>query len=388
MRLGDRHALADALIRARRLTLSFFANAGTALPEVPCLPTLNPPLWELGHVGWFQEYWCLRWPLPARRGPVADVSLAPSALPSADAWYDSSRIAHDSRWSLPLPSLAQTRDYLERTLRASLEKLAAADDSDDALYFFRLALFHECMHAEAFACTWQTLGWPAPDPDWVIGPVEGIGRDLVLPAGSVRIGREGPGFSHDNEQPATEVPVQAGRIAAAPVTHGEYLAFVEDGGYRDPRWWEAPVFAALAGEGRQAPRHWQQPGDWRLRWFDRQLPLPLAAPVVHVDAHEAQAYCRWAGGHLPTEAQWVQAATRLPGFQWGRHVWEWTATDFLPLPGFAPGPYRDYSEPWFGDHRVVRGASFVTPRDMADTQFRNFYRPGRSDLFVGFRVCR
>ena len=93
---------------------------------------------------------------------------------------------------------------------------------------------------------------------------------------------------------------------------------------------------------------------------------------------------RW---DLPTEAQWVQAATRLPGFQWGRHVWEWTATDFLPLPGFAPGPYRDYSEPWFGDHKVLRGGCHATRATLIRNTWRNFYKPGRNDVYAGFRTC-
>jgi len=124
------------------------------------------------------------------------------------------------------------------------------------------------------------------------------------------------------------------------------------------------------------------------RAFDRWAPLQPNAPVVHVSAHEARAYCRWAGVRLPEEAEWVLAARTLPDFAWGTHVWEWTASAFEPLPGFEPGPYREYSAPFFGDHLVVRGGSVATPRGMVDPLFRNFYLPDRGDIFVGFRVCK
>ena len=134
---------------------------------------------------------------------------------------------------------------------------------------------------------------------------------------------------------------------------------------------------------------------WRLRdgvlcerRFDDWVALDAAAAVRHVSAHEAKAWCRWAGGRLPSEAEWALAARSAPGFDWGREVWEWTSSPFQPFPGFVPGPYRDYSRPWFGDHRVVRGASFAPPRALVDTRFRNFYQPHRNDLFIGFRVCR
>ncbi len=394
MRLGDRRELAEALRRIRRQTLGFFADADSRALDVPCLAMLNPPLWELGHIGWFQEYWCLRWPLPASSGPQTDVALGSSRLSTSDSLYNSSHVAHASRWSLPLPDLVATRDYLEWSLEATLDRLASADESDEDLYFFRLALFHECMHAEAFACTWHTLGRAALSPDWQIGGVARPRTSLRVPGGSVWIGRLGPGFQHDNEWPACETPVEACLIGAAPVTNSEYLSFVQAGGYADARWWNPEVYAALVSERRRAPRGWRPVGASRdevstyaMKWFDRHVPLDPDAPVVHVDAHEAQAYCSWAGKRLPTEAQWRRAATDVPGFEWGNHVWEWTASAFDPLPGFRPGPYRDYSAPWFGDHRVVRGGSFFTPREMVDTDFRNFYLPDRADPFLGFRVC-
>jgi len=156
-------------------------------------------------------------------------------------------------------------------------------------------------------------------------------------------------------------------IAAKPVTNAAYAAFVEAGG--------------------TPPRYWQKiDGVWAERGFGQWRKLRGGAPVRHVDCNDAQAYCRWAKRRLPTEAEWECAASH-PGLRWGS-VWEWTSSDFLPYPGFAADPYKEYSEPWFGTHKVLRGASFSTPRRLARRTFRNFYQPHRGDVFCGFRTCQ
>lgn len=396
MRNGTQAELVSAMRALRARTLAFFEGQDEASLRVPHWEIINPPLWELGHVGWFQEHWCLRWPHRPDEGPRAQARLGESLLPDADALYNSSRVAHARRWSLPLPTLAATRSYLAEVMARSIEALARGGDDDDALYFARLSFFHECMHLEAFTYTWQTLGRALPEgvlADPAHAPTGT--RWLDLPAGEIAIGHQGPGFAHDNEQPPAWRAVAATRIASAPVTQGEYLAFVQSGGYRDGRWWAPEVFERLRAEDRVAPRYWERVAGadagaeaFQRRRFGRLEPLDTGAAVVHVDAHEAQAYCRWAGVRLPTEAQWVSAARTLTDFTWGGQVWEWTDSEFGPLPGFSPGPYEDYSQPWFEGHRVVRGGSFATPRWMVDPVFRNFYRPHRGDPFLGFRVCR
>ena len=130
-----------------------------------------------------------------------------------------------------------------------------------------------------------------------------------------------------------------------------------------------------------------------MRWFDRWLPLDPEQPMIHVSAWEAEAFARWAGRRLPTAAEWEYAATAHPSsapqapFAWGHSVWEWTASTFEPYPGFAPGPYSDYSAPWFGDHRELRGGAFVTHARVHDARYRNFFLPGRNDVFAGFRTA-
>lgn len=325
----------------------------------PKLAIVNPPLWEIGHVGWFQERWCLR----ARDGG----SLGESILDHADRLYDSSAVAHDTRWDLPLPSLAATQAYLQAILDRTLERIEREPENEKLAYFARLATLHEDMHAEAFHYTHQTLGYPEPETGARARFHSGSGADLSFSGGIVRMGaeRDGKEFVFDNEKWAHDVRVAPFHISARPVTNREYLEYVDDGG--------------------RAPRYWRKrDGAWQERRFERWQPLQLDAPVRHVDWNEAQAWCRWRGRRLPSEAEWQLAAERL---DWGE-VWEWTSSTFAPFPGFSPDPYTDYSQPWFHTHKVLRGASFATPRRLVRPAFRNFYMAERGDVFAGFRTCR
>lgn len=372
MRQGDAADARAALLAARERTLALARDVRVALgaqPRVPYSAGLNPPLWELGHLAWFQEWWVDRNP-QRDRGAAADphVARGRSLLAQSDAWYDSSRVAHRTRWELPLPDADATDAYLERSLARTLERLDAlpADAGEDALYFFRLTALHELMHAEAAAYMAESLGIPvseALDP-----PTAAHGLELQVPAMRFRLGSEGPGFAFDNELGAHEVDVAAFAIDAEPVTWGAFLPFLEETGRR------------LPGLRRSA-------GGWeRMRQGEWQ-PLRDDEVVVHVTAAEAEAWCQWAGRRLPTEAEWECAAFHATGFRWG-HGWEWTSTAFAPYPGFTPHPYRDYSQPWFGTRRVLRGAAPATSPALAHARYRNFFEPQRRDIFAGFRSVR
>jgi iron(II)-dependent oxidoreductase len=258
-------------------------------------------------------------------------------------------VAHASRWKLPLPSFSDTLAYRDEVLERVLRK----DDTDP--YFLELALRHELMHAEAFHYTRQTLGYPAPE-----APKTGLAGegDMQCAGGVFRLGAaRDSGFAFDNEKWSHPVVLPPFRISRRPVTYGEYRRFKE------------PLYCK----------------DGMVRRFDRWVPIPDDEPVRHVSWHDAVGYCEFAGRRLPTEAEWELAA--LAGLENVGHVWEWTSSTFLPYPGFLRDPYKEYSEPWFGTHKVLRGGSFATTRRLIRNTWRNFYTPERYDVFAGFRTC-
>ncbi len=428
----------------------------------PRLAIVNPPLWEIGHVAWTQEFWALR----HLRGE------SPLLLDS-DQLYNSTEVAHDTRWELLLPSRASTLDYMKEVLDRCIERIENKPElSPEEFYFYWLTTFHEGMHAEALAYTRQTLGYApprflqsapigaAPDPRAWFGDVEVPGGKFTIGAG-----KNDP-FVFDNEKWAQVVEVKPFRIARAPVTNGEFLEFVEEDGYRDEKYWSAdgwrwlqsggspqleksfakffgkdihePVEIAAFKEKLDHPVYWKplDNGKWERRVYDQYLLLDEDLPVVHVSWYEAEAFCNWAGRRLPSEAEWEAAAAGDLGkdgkvlnghrrrFPWGDHaptaqhanldwrngglvevaahgagdsafgcrqmignVWEWTADDFLPYPGFSTDPYKEYSQPWFGTHKVLRGGCWATSSLLIHNGWRNFYTPDRRDVWAGFRTC-
>lgn len=371
-RCGGRDILAAALqdSRARTLALleAYVAALGEALP-VPCEAQLNPPRWEAGHIGWFQDWWIAR-NRQRERGIACDPDHARPVgrLAEADGWYNSSTVAHARRWQLPLPDLAATRAYLAAGLDETLDLLATADETDAALYFYRLALFHEDMHGEAGTYMAQTLDIALPAALAATPAVLSANHSIGIPAQTWVLGWRGEGFAFDNELAAHDVEVAAFEIDSEVVSWRRYLPYLDAMG------------AAL-------PRYLRRTGDdWLALRFGVWRPLDLDAPATHLTWDEARAWCDWAGRRLPSEAEWEVAAVTRPDFHWGA-VWEWTASRFLPYPGFIPHPYRDYSAPWFGDRYVLRGASRATTPRMAHPRYRNYFTPERNDIFNGFRSC-
>jgi ergothioneine biosynthesis protein EgtB len=385
------HQLADALRDARHYTLALsdtLFDAGYAdAARVPRLPTVNPPLWELGHTAWFAEWFVLRNATSSRPGDADGHSL----LARGDDWFDSSLVAHRTRWALDLPGPGAIQTYCAEVLERILARLADEPNEDAALYPYRLALAHEDMHGEALLYTMQTLGVPLQ------GGMAGK-MAAPLPAGEiafaggsfVRGGDQSRGFVFDNERAAATCRVAPFAIDAGLVTNARYLEFIEDAGYRDVRHWTDAGRAWLEASQQSAPRYWRRDvdgGGWQQLRFGRREALVPDAPVRHLTLHEAQAFCRWAGRRLPTELEWeFAAASGHPDFAWGR-LWEWTATPFLPYAGFTPDRYLDYSAPWFGTRQTLRGASFATPARFRSPVFRNFFTAERDDVFTGLRTC-
>ncbi len=392
IRQAGKAALARALQDSRRDTLAAHAAFEAAIAGglvVPCTPELNLPLWELGHVGWFQDHFvarnsqrhlgCLAHPHALRSAP---------SRPDADALYNSSRVPHDTRWQLALPDARRTRQDLAAGLETTLALLPACEDDDTGLYFHRLALFHEDMHFEAAIYMAQALAVDLPTPGGKVLEAAPANRPLAFDAGVWRLGWPGPGFAFDNELGAHDQPVPACDIDSRVVCWGDYLPFIDAGGYDDARWWPGDAGSWRAAQAQGWPRHLRRDASaWLQRRGSRWLPLDPYAPACHLSAFEAEAWCAWAGRRLPQEAEWERAAVqRTADFQWGA-VWEWTASVFAPYPGFRPHPYEDYSAPWFGNRRVLRGASIATQPRMCHPSYRNFYPPERKDIFAGFRSC-
>jgi iron(II)-dependent oxidoreductase len=421
--------LIDALEDSRARTLDLVLDLDDAQWMGPRLAIVNPIRWEIGHVAWFQERWVLR----RARG-------ATPLLANSDALYDSARVHHDTRWDLPLPDRQGTLRYLKAILdRVASEPPPAAVDTPPpgpSGYFHRLALFHEDMHGEALVYTRQTLGYPPPRFSATSGadraPAGGgpLAGDVEVPGGRYRLGALGDEpFVFDNEKWAHEVDVRPFRIARAPVTNEEFAAFVDAKGYADDRWWSEGGRAFRREASAEHPVYWRRApgGGWCRRRFDAIVPLEPHQPVIHVSFFEAEAFCNWAGRRLPTEVEWELAAStpdkrRFPwgdeppsartanvdGFAGGPidvggcpagdsaygcrqmigNVWEWTATDFAPYPGFTVDPYKEYSEPWFASpHQVLRGGCWATRGRLLRSTWRNFYPPGRRDVLAGFRTC-
>jgi ergothioneine biosynthesis protein EgtB len=416
--------LVSMLTDARRRTLELVSDLTAEQMDVPRMDIINPPVWELGHVAWFQERWALR----HLRG------LDP-IRPDADSFWDSAAVAHDIRWELPLPSRTETLAYMQNVLDRVLERLEHDEVGGEEAYFHWLAAMHEDMHGEALAYTRQTLGYSAPrlsgGASFRASAPDAADGDVFVPGGSYRLGAEpGERFVFDNEKWSHLCQIQPFSISRAAVTNGRFAQFVDDSGYQRRELWSEEGWRWRNAAGASHPVYWKaEGGRWLVRHFDQFIPLEPDLPVIHVNWYEADAYCRWAHRRLPTEAEWEMAATGLDRkrrYPWGEepplperahlegrangciaasalsagesvfgcrqmigNVWEWTATDFLPYPGFTVDPYKEYSEPWFGSERkVLRGGCWATRSRLIRNTYRNYFTKERRDIFAGFRTCK
>jgi iron(II)-dependent oxidoreductase len=323
----------------------------------------------------------------------------------------------------------------------------AADDAPvegcrellDDDFVYRLVVRHEHQHVETMLATMQLMAAATPgagDGPGRAGRLARTDATVLIPAGPFVMGTDSDPWAYDNERPAHAVDLDAFRIDVTPTTNGEYLRFVESGGYDDPDLWTAEGWTWRQSAGLTHPEFWQEGTDgWTRRRFGRVEPLPDREPVQHVCWYEADAYARWADKRLPTEAEWEKAASWDPRdgagskhrWPWGSHppgpppaalaetgrrfgpdevgaypagasptgvldllggVWEWTASDFSAYPGFRSFPYREYSEVFFGsEYKVLRGGSWATDPAAVSTTFRNWDFPIRRQIFSGFRCA-
>ncbi|MGI8897067.1 MAG: selenoneine synthase SenA [Pyrinomonadaceae bacterium] len=446
----------QALKETRARTIELVVDLNNTQLIGPPLQIVNPLRWEIAHVAWFQEFWLLRH--LRSQAPI---------LKHGDELYDSARVAHDTRWDLPLLNRDETFSYMGQVLERVIEqtsygshRLRDAEGYDEE-YFLNLVLLHEQMHDEAITYTRHTLSYSPPaigTAERQAGDVAAADRmrlagqtprliqdddvlrgDAEVPGGKFTIGSTSEqSFVFDNEQFPHEVEIAPFAISKTAVTNDEFRDFVEDAGYRRSELWTLEGWQWRTSVCAEHPVYWRGDGNsrWLRRNFDEWVSLNERLPAININWYEADAYCRWAGRRLPTETEWELAASAEPAaggrgitthkrrYPWGigsptlelanldwramgcisvdalpnsdgafgcrqmiGNVWEWTASDFKPYPGFIAGPYKEYSEPWFGDHKVLRGGCWATHSRLIHNTYRNFYTPDRRDVWTGFRTC-
>ncbi len=415
---------------ARQRTLASISQLNSQQLIGPQLNTVNPLLWEIGHVAYFHELWVLR-----------HLDNTESFLKQSDSLYDSINIAHADRWDLPLPSLEQTKAYLQQVLQAEIDRLNNHKNiTAKDIYLTRYALFHEDMHTEAFTYTRRTLNYPAPqfsntqqnNKPYNAGALDG---DVDIPGGQYLLGAPpDTEFCFDNEKWQHPVQVKAFSIARAATTYQQFADFVNDNGYSKKQFWSDDGWAWLQKNNITKPNGWKkdsQNKDWLIKQFDQWQAMRPHAAVIHINWFEANAWCKWAGRRLPREAEWELAASGTPDninakrtYPWGNtppneqrvnmnsralhtidvgalpqsdsafgcrqmlgNSWEWVADTFNPYPGFSADMYEDYSQPLFGKTKVLRGGGWATPSRMIRNTWRTYYGPDRNDVFGGFRSC-
>ncbi|TWF96157.1 ergothioneine biosynthesis protein EgtB [Saccharopolyspora dendranthemae] len=390
-------------------------------------PLMSPLVWDLAHVGSQEELWLVR-----------DVGGREPVRPDIDDLYDAFQHRRADRPELPLLGPTEARQYLS-TVRDKVFDLLDETPMEgrrlvDRAFAFGMIVQHEQQHDETMLATHQLRdGPPALDAEPPPPGETALPSEVYVPAGHFTMGTSTEAWALDNERPAHEVHVEAFHLDTTPVTNAEFARFIDAGGYHDPRWWSEAGQRYRHKASLEAPRFWiRDGGRWMRSRFGHVEEVPCDEPVVHVSFYEAEAYAAWAGKRLPTEQEWEKAARFDPAtgrsrrYPWGDEdptpdhanlgqshlqpapagayplgeapcgarqligdVWEWTSSDFLPYPGFAAFPYREYSEVFFGaDHKVLRGGSFGTDRAACRGTFRNWDFPIRRQIFAGFRCAR
>ena len=440
--------IARQLEAARARTLGLMDGLTPADQQAQVSPLMSPFVWDLAHIGNYEELWLLR-----------RLDGRPPLDPALDDLYNAFEHPRWQRSSLPILGPVEAREYLARVRGDVLDLLGRTDFDDPASrllvngFVYGMVLQHEHQHDETVLATHQLRGERSTRPSPVTGPgpvgVAAYGRDMQAPppsevqlpemrlvdGGPFTMGTSTTAWAYDNERGAHHIDLPPFLIDTVPVTNRCYLEFIDAGGYDDARLWTGPGWAWRTQEQLGHPQFWRAEGDgaWSVLRFGERLDLArhLDEPVQHVCWYEADAYARGAGKRLPTEAEWEKAATWHPQhgqqvWPWGADeatgdhanlgqrragpdpvashpagtspwgclamigdVWEWTSSSLQPYPGFEAWPYAEYSEVFWGDDfKVLRGGSWATDPVAVRGTFRNWDYPIRRQIFAGFRAAR
>lgn len=352
---------------------------------------VSPPKWHLGHTTWFWETFVLVPNVPDYRIFHEDFSYV------FNSYYETvgKRVLRTDRGNLSRPTVAGVYAYRAYVDEHMSRFLDTADLSGDLYALVELGLNHEQQHQELlitdikYILGHNPLLPPIDMPILMDMPVR-PGQPLTIDEGIYTIGYQNTGFHFDNEQSPHKVYLNQTTFARTLVTNGDYLAFIQAGGYRNFRYWLADGWAWVNTNKIQAPLYWHQiDGHWWVYTFNGLKPVDTSLPVCHVSQYEAGAFARWRQARLPTEFEW-EAATVGAGsnqFQWGTR-WEWTNSAYLPYPGFttAEGAVGEYNGKFMSGQMVLRGASVATPEGHSRPTYRNFFQPDKQWQFTGIRL--
>jgi ergothioneine biosynthesis protein EgtB len=407
---------AEAYRAVRELTETLCAPLQTEDYVVQSMPDVSPTKWHLAHTTWFFETFVLA---EARRDYVA---VDPQYGYLFNSYYNAvgERHARPQRGLLSRPTVREVRAY-----RAAIDErmgrlLESGALSERLRAVVEVGLHHEQQHQElmlmdikhVFACNPLKPAYRAAAPAPARAPaLRWVGCD----GGLVEVGHAGGSFAFDNEGPRHRVYLEPFELGSRLVTNGEYLAFVDDGGYEQPEHWLADGWDAIRTQGWRAPLYWERrDGAWWVYTLGGMRPVDPGEPVCHVSFYEADAFARWAGARLPTEAEWEVAASRAPvrgnfvecgtyhpqaageaaegsGLRqlWG-DVWEWTASPYVAYPGFAPleGALGEYNGKFMSGTVVLRGGCCATSITHIRATYRNFFAPSSRWPFGGLRLAR
>ncbi|MEH6661214.1 MAG: ergothioneine biosynthesis protein EgtB [Parasphingorhabdus sp.] len=383
-------ALLDRYRDVRRHSVDLADGLSDADATAQSMDDASPTKWHLAHISWFFETFLLR-------DHVAGYELFDEAYPYLfNSYYEAegARHARPERGLLTRPSLAEVIDYRTHVDKAMADAIEGF--SEELLDLVELGLNHEQQHQELLLTDILHLFSrnplkPAYSDEAPVRAAEPAALQWIEgKTGIQQIGHAGRGFAFDCEGPRHEVLLHPHAIANRPVTNGEWLAFIEDGGYRDARHWLSDGWTWMQEQAIEAPLYWNRTsaGDWAEFGLTGNQSLDLAAPVKHISHYEADAYATWAGARLPTETEWEVAAN--DGLPNSGAVWEWTGSAYLPYPGFKPadGAVGEYNGKFMSGQSVLKGGSIATPPNHIRPSYRNFFYPHQRWQFCGLRLAK